>query len=65
MQMGMPVGLVYDAAGKVVLDPDTGVQQAIRHVLTLFARTSAARATVQQFNADKLLFPARLARWCR
>ena len=34
LQMGLPVGLVYDPAGKVVLDPDTGVQQAIRHLFT-------------------------------
>ncbi|MGO9155800.1 recombinase family protein [Mycobacterium sp.] len=60
LQMPLPVGLVYDPAGKVVLDPDTGVQQAIRHVFTLFARTGSARATVQQFNADGLLFPVRV-----
>ena len=60
LQMALPVGLVYDPAGKVVLDPDTGVQQAIRHLFTLFARTGSARATVQQFNADGLLFPVRV-----
>src|SRR5919108_3644748 len=26
LRMGLPVGLVYDGAGHVVLDPDTGVQ---------------------------------------
>jgi DNA invertase Pin-like site-specific DNA recombinase len=60
LRMGLPVGLVYDPTGKVVLDPDTGVQQAIRHVFTLFARTGSARATVQQFNTDGLLFPVRV-----
>ena len=60
LQMGLPVGLVYDGAGKVVLDPDSGVQQAIRHVFTLFARTGSARATVQQFNGEGLLFPVRV-----
>ena len=60
LQMPLPVGLVYDPTGKVVLDPDTGVQQAIRHLFTLFARTGSARATVQQFNADGLLFPVRV-----
>ena len=60
LQMPLPVGLVYDPAGKVVLDPDTGVQQAIRHLFTLFARTGSARAVVQQFNADGLLFPVRV-----
>jgi DNA invertase Pin-like site-specific DNA recombinase len=73
LQMPLPVGLVYDPTGKVVLDPDTGVQQAVRHVFTLFARTGSARATVQQFNADGVLFrcgcapaPARASwRGCR
>ncbi|HKH50713.1 MAG TPA: recombinase family protein [Mycobacterium sp.] len=60
LQMPLPVGRVYDPAGKVVLDPDSGVQQAIRHVFSLFARTGSARATVQQFNADGLLFPVRV-----
>jgi DNA invertase Pin-like site-specific DNA recombinase len=60
LQIGLPVGLVYDPVGNVVLDPDTGVQQAIRHLFTLFARTGSARATVQQFNADGLLFPVRV-----
>ena len=60
LQMPLPVGLVYDPASKVVLDPDTGVQQAIRHLFTLFARTGSARAVVQQFNADGLLFPVRV-----
>ena len=60
LQMGLPVGLVYDPTGKVVLDPDTGVQQAIRHVFTLFDRTGSGRAVVQQFNAEGLLFPVRV-----
>jgi DNA invertase Pin-like site-specific DNA recombinase len=60
LQMGLPVGLVYDPTGTVVLDPDTGVQQAIQHLFTLFARTGSARATLQQFNADGLLFPVRV-----
>ena len=60
LRMALPVGLVYDPAGNVVLDPDTGVQQAIRQVFSLFARTGSARATVQQFNADGLLFPVRV-----
>jgi DNA invertase Pin-like site-specific DNA recombinase len=60
LQMALPVGLIYDPAGRIVLDPDTGVQQAIRHVFTLFARTGSARAVVQQFTADGLLFPVRV-----
>ena len=46
--MPLPVGLAYDPADNIVLDPDTGVQQAIRQVFALFARTGSARATVQR-----------------
>src|SRR6266540_3114905 len=38
----LPVGLVYAPAGKVVLDPDTGVQQAIRHLFATFTATGSA-----------------------
>jgi DNA invertase Pin-like site-specific DNA recombinase len=41
LRMGLPVGLVYDPAGKVVLDPDAGVQDAIRHLFAVFARTGS------------------------
>jgi DNA invertase Pin-like site-specific DNA recombinase len=60
LPMPLPVGLVYDTAGKVTLDPDAGVQHAIRHVFAVFARTSSARAVVQAFNDEQLLFPARV-----
>jgi DNA invertase Pin-like site-specific DNA recombinase len=56
----LPVGLVYDPAGKVVLDPDAGVQHAVRHLFATFARTGSARATVQAFRDDGLSFPARV-----
>src|SRR3989440_9896592 len=54
LPMPLPVGLVQDAAGKVVLDPDAGVQHAVRHLLDTFARTSSARAVVQAFNREEL-----------
>src|SRR5581483_6005435 len=60
LPMALPVGLVYDPAGKVTLDPDAGVQHAIRHVFAVFARTGSARAVVQAFNDEQLLFPARV-----
>jgi DNA invertase Pin-like site-specific DNA recombinase/DNA-binding transcriptional regulator YiaG len=56
----LPIGLVYDPAGKVVLDPDTGVQQAVHHLFATFARTGSARATVQAFRDEGLSFPARV-----
>jgi DNA invertase Pin-like site-specific DNA recombinase len=60
LPMALPVGLVTDPAGRVVLDPDAGVQHAVRHLFTTFARTGSARAVVQAFNAEGLLFPARV-----
>jgi DNA invertase Pin-like site-specific DNA recombinase len=58
--MALPVGLLCDPAGKVVLDPDVAVQQALAHLFDTFARTGSARAVVQAFNRDGLLFPARV-----
>ncbi len=60
LEMALPVGLVYDPAGKVVLDPDAGVQHAIAHMFAAFARTGSARAVVQAFAAEKLSFPLRV-----
>jgi DNA invertase Pin-like site-specific DNA recombinase/DNA-binding transcriptional regulator YiaG len=60
LPMILPVGLVYDPAGKVVVDPDAGVQQAVRHLFATFARTGSARAVVQTFRAEGLRFPARI-----
>jgi DNA invertase Pin-like site-specific DNA recombinase len=60
LQTPLPVGLVYDPAARVVLDPDTGVQHALRHLFDTFARTGSARAVVQAFANDGLLFPARV-----
>ena len=57
LPMPLPVGLVYDPAGKVVLDPDTGVQQALRHLFATFARTGSARAVVQAFTATGCCSP--------
>jgi DNA invertase Pin-like site-specific DNA recombinase len=56
--MALPVGLMTDPAGKVVLDPDAGVQHAISHLFATFARTGSARAVVQAFTAEGLLFPS-------
>jgi DNA invertase Pin-like site-specific DNA recombinase len=60
LQTALPVGLVYDPAGKVSLDPDSGVQHALRHLFATFQRTGSARAVVQAFNNERLLFPVRV-----
>jgi DNA invertase Pin-like site-specific DNA recombinase len=60
LPLPLPVGLVDDPAGKVALDPDQGVQQALRHLFQTFERTGSARAVVQAFNQEGLRFPARV-----
>jgi DNA invertase Pin-like site-specific DNA recombinase len=55
-----PVGLVFDPAGQVVLDPDEEVQQAVRLVFALFEQAGSALAVVKQFTAQHLRFPTRL-----
>jgi len=55
----LPVGFVYDAAGAVTLDPDTGVRKAIAHLFSTFEATGSARAVVKAFAAEGLAFPGR------
>lgn len=56
----LPVGFVYDADGKVLLDPDVQVQQSIRLLFETFRRTGAAHATVKAFRQEGLKFPKRV-----
>jgi len=61
----LPVGLVHDADGRVVLDPDKQVQESVRLLFQTFARTGAASATVKYFRREGLLFPTRVAAGAR
>jgi DNA invertase Pin-like site-specific DNA recombinase len=55
----LPVGLAYDAAGNVILDPDIAVRGAVAHLFATFAATGSATACVKAFNSAGLLFPWR------
>src|SRR6266581_3723273 len=57
--MPLPIGLVCDAAGHVVLDPDAAIQGAVRHLLATFEATGSATAVVKAFRAAGLSFPWR------
>jgi DNA invertase Pin-like site-specific DNA recombinase len=56
----LPVGFLYDAQGRVVLDPDKQVQESVRLLFQTFGRTGAAHATVKYFRTQRLLFPTRV-----
>ena len=42
--MPLPIGLVYDVSGHVILDPDTAIAGAVRHLLATFEATGSAMA---------------------
>jgi hypothetical protein len=58
--MKLPVGLMNDPSGRVVLDPDLQVQSAVRAFFDTFRRTGSATGTVRSFGEQGLLFPRRL-----
>jgi DNA invertase Pin-like site-specific DNA recombinase len=59
LRIDLPTGLVYNNAGKVVLDPDEEVQQAVKLLFETFERAGSARAVVRHFWENKLQFPTR------
>ena len=58
LEVPLPVGFVYDAAGRVGLDPDRQVQDTLRAFFQTFRRGSAT-ATVKAFRDQQLPFPRR------
>lgn len=59
LPLPLPVGYVYDDAGKQVLDPDQKVRDAVNHVFATFKRTGSACAVVRHFRENGLFFPSR------
>jgi len=59
LRVKLPTGLVYDPAGRVVLDPDEAVQAAIQLVFALFEDAGSALAVVRHFAAQCLQIPTR------
>src|SRR5258708_3869011 len=55
----LPVGLAYDAAGHVILDPDAAVRGALEYLFAAFEATGSAIAVVKAFRAAGLSFPWR------
>ena len=60
LRVPLPVGLVYDMQGHVILDPDKQVQQALRTFFQVYQREGSALAIVKHFYKNDLTFPRRL-----
>jgi DNA invertase Pin-like site-specific DNA recombinase len=59
LRIDLPTGLVYNNAGKIVLDPDEAVQQALQLLFDTFETAGSARAVVRHFRQHELRFPTR------
>src|SRR5262245_62528182 len=57
--MSLPVGLVRDLAGRVVLHPDQEVRERIACVFATFLRVRSIHGVVREFTAQSLLLPRR------
>lgn len=56
----LPIGFLYGANRRVVLDPDAQVQAALRHFFATYRRTGTARATIKALREEKVLMPRRI-----
>ena len=57
LEVYLPIGLAYDAIGRVILDPDEQVRQSVQLVFATFQRTGSAFAVVREFRRQGWLFP--------
>jgi DNA invertase Pin-like site-specific DNA recombinase len=57
LRLRLPVGLVHDAHGRVVLDPDQQIQASVRLLFETFRRTGTANAVMKHFHEHQLHFP--------
>ncbi len=57
LQVPLPVGLSYDQSGKVILTPDSQVQQAFYMFFKTYKRAGSASAVVKHFRENGLQFP--------
>jgi DNA invertase Pin-like site-specific DNA recombinase len=59
LALSLPVGLVHDAAGVVVKDPDQEVQARLDLVFASFLRLRSASQVLRHFQASGLTLPCR------
>ncbi len=59
LRFPLPVGLCWDEAGGIMLDPDQEVQGAVRMVFRFFQETGSAYGVAHRFVDKGLKFPKR------
>lgn len=62
LEVPLPIGLVYNAAGAVILDPDSRIQASLRLLFDTFRQTRTAAAVEARFRQEGVRFPRRIHR---
>lgn len=62
LELPLPVGLVYDGAGRVVLDPDRQVRDSVAMLFSVFRELGSASAVVRRLQIQEVMFPRRVRR---
>ena len=57
LQIQLPIGLIYDQLGKVILTPDSQIQEALHVFFKTYKRTGSASAVVKHFCKNGIQFP--------
>jgi DNA invertase Pin-like site-specific DNA recombinase len=60
LRVPLPVGFIYDATDKVIIDPDKQVQKSIHLFFDTFNQVGSASGTVKYFRRNGLKFPRKL-----
>jgi DNA invertase Pin-like site-specific DNA recombinase len=60
LEVPLPIGLVYNAAGAVTLDPDLRIQAGVRLVFDTFHQMRSAHAVQDRLRREGFKFPCRI-----
>jgi hypothetical protein len=59
LKRAIPIGYVYDDNGRIIMDPDAQVREAITMFFNTFTRVGSAGGIVREYVNQEILFPHR------